>query len=427
MLGSGCRDVLGSVMTTSSGQTVSHAEQLFAALAARVSDPWRDARYDVARIKIANAAFIPSRIWGDTGVWVATTGSRRTLLVTGRLAGARYRLEAVRALLPIVQPGDSRHVINLSQLASDEFSWDTDVAYAVGGLSAAEGARLISTVLTSAEGRSEKDIRADYAATVPRAAAALGQLFHVDSVKTVTLADRSTVATYVVTMRPAGVEQMFPNFAKYLRRYAESADMRWTVSDRAGASFVETSMSHGVIRLRVRSLGGALAPISPAGPARAMPDSLVLSGDMTLKVRHFTVGFSGFHAELTHVRTPRERSWNLVSREEPHWVLPLVTERLLKTPLRRPFQGSGALFRIGIRDDSTGAPSVLHRRMHLEVQESLILRFIGRLGATAISDYSGEAEREQYAFLSEVFNALVVDARALRGSVSLTGTGSRAP
>ena len=108
-----------------------------------------------------------------------------------------------------------------------------------------------------------------------------------------------------------------------------------------------------------------------------------------------------------------ERAWSIVTRAEPHWILPLVTERLLKTPLKRPFQGSGALFRIGVRDDSAGGQSVLHRRMHLEVEESMILRFIGRLGAIAVGDYSGEAERQQYAFLEEVFTALVADARAL--------------
>jgi hypothetical protein len=90
-----------------------------------------------------------------------------------------------------------------------------------------------------------------------------------------------------------------------------------------------------------------------------------------------------------------------------------VTERLLKTPLRRPFQGNGTLFRIGVRDDSTGGQSILHRRMHLEVQESTILRVIGKLGSIAASDYAGRVEREQNAWLREVFSALVADVRNL--------------
>ncbi|HMC54175.1 MAG TPA: hypothetical protein VKH19_03305, partial [Gemmatimonadaceae bacterium] len=270
-----------------------------------------------------------------------------------------------------------------------------------------------STLFAAAEGKNERELRADYAAAAPRATAALGQLFHVDSIRTTTLADRSTVATFVVSMRPSGIEAKYPDFAKYLRRYAESAAMAWTLADRGGTSFVETSLSNGRIRLRVRESGGALAPLSPTAPARPMPDSLSLSGAMTLKVRRFTMGFRDYHADFTIIRTPHERAWSIVTRAEPHWILPLVTERLLKTPLKRPFQGSGALFRIGVRDDSAGGQSVLHRRMHLEVEESMILRFIGRLGAIAVGDYSGEAERQQYAFLEEVFTALVADARAL--------------
>ena len=394
-------------------QPATHAEELLAALAARVADPWRDQKYDSARIRIANSAFLPSRVWGDTSVWVTSSSSRRTLLINGRHAAGRYRLEAVRAFTPISQPADSRHTINLTRLAADEYAWDTDVAYAVGHLSAAEAGQLVLALFTSAEGKAEGDIRADYAAAAPRAAQALGQLFHVDSISTLTLADRSTIATYVVSMHPDGVAAKYPNFAKYLRRYAESAELDWTLADRGGTSFLEASMDHGRIRLRLRASGGSLAPLSPAGPARPLPDSLSLSGAMSLKVRRFTVGFRDYHADFTIIRTPHERAWAIVTREEPHWILPLITERLLKTPLRRPFQGSGAVFRIGVRDDSAGGQSVLHRRMHLEVQESMILRFIGRLGAIAVSDYSGTAEREQYAFLNEVFTALLSDARAL--------------
>jgi hypothetical protein len=43
----------------------------------------------------------------------------------------------------------------------------------------------------------------------------------------------------------------------------------------------------------------------------------------------------------------------------------------------------------------------------------MILRFIGRLGAIAVSDYQGLAEREQLAWLREVFDALVADLRGL--------------
>src|SRR5207237_10334913 len=119
-------------------------------------------------------------------------------------------------------------------------------------------------------------------------------------------------------------------------------------------------------------LAGSL--VSLAGAARPMPDSLMLNADFTMKVRHFTMGFHDYHAEFTVMRGDHERDWSVITRREPQWVLPLITERLLRTPLRRPFRGSGSLFRIGVRHDSAGGQSVLHRRVHLEVQESTILR-----------------------------------------------------
>lgn len=387
------------------------AEELFAALGARVTVPLRDQKYDSARVKIANAAFLPSHVWNDTSVWTATTSSRRTLLIGGRFAGGRYRLEAVRHVPPPTQPAESRHVINLTRLADDQYAWDTDVAYAIGSVTAPDVGTFVGALFASAEGRGEHEQRADYRSTAPLTSAALGQLFTVDSIRTIHYPDRSTLSTFAVSLTPSGIESRYPNFARYMRRYAQTARMHWTLTDRSGATYLDFSATDGRLLLRLRTVAGRM--VSIAGPARPMPDSLTLNGDLTMRVRRFTLGFRDYHAEFTIIRTDRERAWSLVSRREPEWELPLITERLLRTPLRRPFQGSGALFRIGVREDTASGQGILHRRMHLEVQESLILRFIGKLGAIAVSDYAGRAEREQYAWLREVFSALVADVRNL--------------
>ena len=408
-----CRDPLAALAGGRSPASRANAEQFFAALAARVTDPLREQKYDSARLKIANGAFLPSRIWDDTSVWTGITASRRTLFINGRLSDGRYRLEAAHSLLAVAQPGDSRHIINLTNLSSDTYAWDTDVSYAIGSVTAADLAAFVGSLLASTEGRGERDVRADYRAAIPLTATILGQLFAVDSITTTHLPDHSTLATFSVAMTPAGIDTRYPNFARYVRRYAETARMRWTLTDHTGeaTTYLDCSVSGGRLILRVRTLAGAMVPLM--GVARPMPDSLSLNGELTMKVRRFTVGFHDYHAEFTVIRTAHERTWNIVSRREPKWVLPLVTERLLRTPLRRPFQGSGALFRLGVRDDSTGAQTILHRRMHLEVHESTILRFIGRLGSIAVSDFAGRAEREQNAWLREVFSALASDIRNL--------------
>ena len=105
------------------------------------------------------------------------------------------------------------------------------------------------------------------------------------------------------------------------------------------------------------------------------------------------------------------RSWVVTAHREPKWDLPLVTARLLRAPLRRPFSGEGALFRIGVRASDNGGPTVIMRQSHLTVQESGILNFLNSLGNTAMNDFEGAVEREQNIWLRELFLALRDDAR----------------
>lgn len=415
LLGIACREPFGRLAGGhASADAHAGAAQLFGALGARVTDPTRDQKYDTARKRIAVAALLPSRVFDDTSVWTGTSDLRRTLFVNGRFADGRYRLAAARTPASVTQAAESHHAINLTRLASDQYAWDTDVVYSIGTPGAANVGSFVTALVASAEGRSEREIRADYREAAPRFSVIMGQLFRVDSIRTTRLPDHSTLATFGATMIPAGLEAHYPNFARYLRRYAESARMRWELTDRAGNRFVDCSAVDGRMTFRVRTLGGVIVPLG--GPAHPMPDSLLLVGEFTMKVRHFTVGFRAYQADFTVIRTAHERAWSIVSRREPQWVLPLVTERLLRTPLRRPFQGGGATFRVGVREDSASGQTLLQRRLHLEVQESLILRFLGRLGSIAVSDFSGQVEREQYAWLRELFTALAADASALAPS-----------
>ncbi|HET9455302.1 MAG TPA: hypothetical protein VFO66_13535 [Gemmatimonadaceae bacterium] len=380
------------------------------ALAARVADPLRDAKYDTARARIAVGALLPSRVWGDTAAWNSSTPSTRALLVGGRYAGSRYRLDAAPTVPWPDSPADSRHGILLTRIAEDEYAWDTDVAYALGSVRARDVATMVRLLFTSAEGRTEAELRADYRSAIPRTSRVMGQLFPLDSIHTARLADSSTLASVYARITPAGIEQRLPNFAKYMRKYAETAKMHWRLADASGATFLEFRLRDGGILIRLRSRNGELIPI--VGPARQLPDTLVLHGDMTLKVRIFTAGFRNYRSRFVLTNTARSTAFAVESRQEPEWVLPLVTERLLRAPLRRPFQGEGALFRMSVRD-SAGAQTILLRELHLEVKESAILRFISRLSSTAYSDFAGKVEREQLLWLRDLLTGLAADVRAL--------------
>jgi hypothetical protein len=406
VLGS-CRDAFISLGgATPKAPSRDRAVEVFSALGARVTDPYRDSKYDTARVKIANAAMIPSKVWDDSSVWTAGSASRRTLQISGRFASPRYRLDAVRfAPMPSL-PAESRHIINLTRLSEDGYAWDTDVLYSLGTAPAADIAAFTRALFAAGEARLEGAIRADYRAIAPRTTAALGQLFLVDSIRTFHYADSSTLAVFAVTMRPDMIQPKLPRFAEYVRRYLVTAKTSWTVVDRTGLQFLEFTGSEGHIVLKVRTRRGAI--VSMNGPIAPMPDTLMLNGMLTMKVRRFTAGFKNYQPEFTITRNDHEASWTFISRKEPNWVLPMITERLLKSPLRRPFQGSGAMFKIGVRD-SVGGQTVLLRRLHLEVQESAILRFIGRLGATAIGDYQGRSEKEMNIWLNDVFAGIVAD------------------
>jgi hypothetical protein len=343
-------------------------------------------------------------------VWTSSTASRRTLLVRGHFTDGRYRLEAAPEVPAPAAPAESRHSINLTRLSDDDYAWDTDVPYAIGSVSARELGAFLGALFASAEGREEAEIRADYRAMVPRTAVVLGKLFRVDSVRVTHSGDRSTLATYAVTMRPQGLHERYPNFAAYLRRYAQTARLRWSLTDRAGATYLEGAMTNGRMQLRVRTLGGGMVAL--IGPSRPMPDSLTLNGEFAMKVRRFTIGFRNYRADFVTLRTEHERAWSIVSRTEPEWALPFISERLLRSPLRRPFQGSGATFRVSVRD-STNSQTILNRRLHVEVKESAILKFIGRLSSIAVNDFTGRVEREEAAWLRELFEALVADVSAL--------------
>lgn len=402
-----CRDALQSLGTSSGSRSRSHAEELFSSFTLRVTDPIRDMKYDSARVRIASHAVVPSRLWRDTSVWTQMTDSARQLLLHGHFRGSQYVTEAAYFVPPPTRLAEARHVIRLSRLSSDEFRWDTDVPFAIGTVKASDIGAMFAAIFASAEGRSEAGVRDDYRSALPKASAIAGQMFRVDSIRPVHHPDRSTTALFAVSVTPQGIEQQYPALAKYLRRYVHTARMRLSLVDSSGASYWELGLTNGQLSMRVRTAGGRMLALQ--GAPRLMPDSLTLAADVSVKVSRFTVGVRSYRGAFRVVTSDRERAWEIVSRREPDWVLPLFTRQLLRTPLRRPFQGEGAMFRIGVRD-SAGAQSLLYRTLRLEVQESAILRFIARLGAIAMSDYSGAVEREEMAWLRQLFTAMLADA-----------------
>ena len=306
-------------------------------------------------------------------------------------------------------PADGRHAITLSRLSDNEFRWDTTVDFAIGSIRPAEVAAVLARLAASAEGRTEREVRSDLASAAPRTAGALGQLFSLDSLRPIQLADGSTAVTLVVGIHSDRLRRRYPAFGDYVRRYLDPLRYRIVVADRAGSPFFEATARDRQMTVRLRTFGGKLVPLS--GPLRPLPDSLTVQMDFKARVKRLGVGFHDLRMDLVHVRhDDTENSWVVTARREPEWDFPLAMARLIRAPLRRPFAGEGSLFRLGVRGDGSGQ-TVIFRQVRLIVQESAILRFLNSLSGTAFSEFEDRVDREENAWLRELFAGMRADAR----------------
>jgi hypothetical protein len=390
-----------------------HADQLFDAVATRFNQVELAPRYDAARVRLAQSALVPSRIFDDTVVWaVRPSAGLRLLYVSGTTANGHYFLEPRASLTPAVRPGDTRHTIALEQLAPSVYRWDTNVELAIGAITAEEMSGVISTLFRTAEGKTERDIREDYRAAFPRAAVAFGRGFSVDSFRITPSAVGATSVVLTGAFQPELMRAAYPNLAGYLDKYLGPAKYHFALADRSGAALFDIDGHDRSMTIRYRVKQGQLVTL--LGPPRAWPDSVVLTSDVSLKVKVFTVGFHNLVTDFLISDVGRDRAFTVIAQREPSWDLPMLTERLLRAPLHRPFEGAGAMFRIGVRD-SAGLQSVFDRRTRLDVQESAIMRFVGSLASHAVGDLNQKVEIEEDRFLHDGFVALQADTRALAG------------
>lgn len=390
---------------------MAHADDLFGGLATRFTGVEISPRYATARTRIGQSALVPSRLFDDTSIWSARPSPTvRVLEVSGDAVEGRFTLQPRSALTPVRAAGETRHAITLTKINGGVYRWDTTVEYALGSVSAAEIAQLLEAVLASARLQPEREARAAYHAAFPRAEAAWGRGFSLDSLIVTPSAAGSASVTASFVFHPEQLRTTMPAFSDYLDKYLASAQYRLELEDRNAAGMFEIMGRNRMITFRYRVQNGQI--VSLFGPPRPLPDTLVLKADVTEKVKMFTVGFHNLMLDFTIVRGEHERGWSVAGHREPQWNLPLVTAKLLRTPLRHPFEPPGTLFQLVVRD-TADAPTVLTRRTRLEVQESPIMKFVGSLASHALRDLDERVQNEEFRFFREGFLALQADVDAL--------------
>jgi hypothetical protein len=405
-----CRDVAPAFGPNAQAAR-SNADDLFGGIAQRFTNVQRTPKFLVARRKLGQYALIPSVIYNDTSVWTAWADSTRTVTVDGEFLTNRYLFTA--RPWPATKadtPGDSRHFMFLRRLKKDQYEWITNVDITAGGITPDDFANVLSRLMLSGENRSTADLRADYRTNFPRATASLGRLFSLDTIAVAHDSESATTILLRAHLVPDGIRRTMPDFAKYLDKYATPSRYKAVVTDKRGGRWIEIYGDDNYMTMKLRSINGHFAPLN--GPVRPMPDDLQITSDFTTKILFFTVGFAKLVGDVSVIHSDRERGWFIRFTHEPDWRLPAAVSFMIHSPLRRPFEGTGSTFRLVLRENP-GGPTVIDRHTTTVVEESAILRFIGRLGATAMGDFVGNSESEENRFSAEVFTALRTDIRAI--------------
>ncbi|HJQ12816.1 MAG TPA: hypothetical protein VJ840_17430 [Gemmatimonadaceae bacterium] len=384
-----------------------NADEFFYSVGSRFTNIQRPQKILRARAQFGHYALTPSGVYNDTSVWVSIgPDSARLFGNEGRFSVDRYVVTAALSNSPPDALTESREIVRLRRLTSNEYEWFTNVEVAIGRLTAKNLADVIAATLAAGEGKSPTAIRANYTAAFPRAGAALGRLFTIDTINTRSDSEGATTFDIAIRLTPNILKETMPHYAAYIDKYISKGQYRITLTDQTGVNWFEARAANYYMHFKMRSKNGHFAPLE--GAVRPMPPSLTIHMDMAMKILVFTVGWTDMVGDFDIIDTPHERGWSMRFAKEPEWRLPPTVGYLLKSPLRRPFQGQGIPVRVSIRDNP-GSQTILNRRGSLVVQESGILRFLNRLSGTAVGDFLGPSEREANRFNADAFRALRAD------------------
>jgi hypothetical protein len=401
----GCADVPTAFGPTPA-QAKANAYGLFGAFVKRFTNVERTPRYARAREMLLHYALTPSEVYGDTSIWTSSgPDGYRTLFGNATFRDGRYIFSNTVTDDPVQELGEGRHIMRLHKLSNDDYDWFTGVDFVAGTIKANDFGNVITHWLAASEGHNGAELRAGYRTQFPRTTDALGKLYSLDTLVSTKDADGANNLYAVVHITPDGIRKDYPAYAAFMAKYADKVKLHFTLQDSRG-KWIEVTSRDDYVTVHLRSRDGHFAPLE--GPLRPMPDTLAMRVDFTAKIKLFTIGVEHMTGEWVNIHTEHDRGWALRFTKEPGWVLPPVVGYLIKSPLRRPFEGNGTQFRFTIHDQP-GAPTLMSRRGSTTVQESAILRFIGKLGGAAMGDFVSNAEADENRFNVVLYSALKAD------------------
>jgi hypothetical protein len=409
LLLSSCQEPAGQLARGPAGAAASRT--LVESLALRFGPAQCDAAFEALRPKLAQAALVPSRVIDDASAWPVRDGERRAVELVGHgsLADAYHLDVRGEAVAPDV-PGDYRGRLELRRTGRERYEWNVTEELAVGPVRVGELAAALDALLRAAEGTDGVAGRAAVLHAFPRATPALGRLLHLETLG-IWREGGGTRVDVGVRLEPDTLALTAPRLAKFVRLYFGPMQLHAVARDPAGRAWWTLDAGQSLWMLRLRARDGSLVPLQ--GPADArIPADLRVTIDYETSMGRFHVGARRLAAELTLVRTPAEKGFVARFLAEPEWDLPFLVEPLLHGPLRHPFEAPGSEAGFSARDEPGGSTRLV-RHFRVRVRESFILRWLGGLTSSAMSDFRAGAEAELDAWARECLLAVRDDLGAL--------------
>jgi hypothetical protein len=394
-----------SQLGPSPAAATAHADTLLMALGARFGPHDLDARLTAIRPRLVQGSLVPSRIFDDSTMWTEAEGSVRELELTGDRTGNGYRIGVAPAVPLPAHAAEYHRRVLLKQLERGQYEWRVHDVLAIGEVHVQELADALTALFTAAQHESGASVRSDYRTSLPRATRALGRLFSLDTLAVTPARGGATAVALGVTIHPERLEREAPHYARFIDKFVSPAHLRLTVYDDQGQWWTVTG-DEGRFTARLRVRDGSLAPLD--GPRRSMPARLHVRVDLDTKMFVFRIGFRELVGDVVLTRTEHQKGFVVVFQHEPEWVLPPLVGRMIRTSLSRPFAGTGALLSFDLRDGD-GAQTLALRDYRVAIEESAIMRWLGGLGNSALSDFHDGAEQEADRFVGQVFAALKQD------------------
>lgn len=378
-----------------------HFRELVRSLAERFGPLDMEPKLAALRPRLARASLVPSPLFGDATAWTEAAEGSRILDLVGKGGGARYKIGIGSS--PLSEAADYRGKLSLTRLGPGEYEWRIREELAVGHVSGAELDSALIRLLSLLEQCPEGEVGDKAREALPHAAKSLGRLLTLDSLKVVHGGDGGTALNLGVSLHTEGIRKEYPRYSRYLDGFTPTIHFALRLGE-VGGEFWEVLGEHNRLNVRIRVQNGKFVPLS--GAPSPMPLEPMIRIDYTIKVGIFRVGATSINGVVTREHTKDRRAFSIRFTREPHWSIPFFVEPLMHATLRRPFEGEGSAWGLGIED---GEQTRLTQDVRAAVREGWIVRWLGGLIASTVIEYENGPEEEAGAFIREGFTALLED------------------